>query len=148
LIRCVNRWLPWTSLALPCALVLAIGLTGCGKSSGPELAPVSGRVTLDGQPMYGARLRFQPEAGGGSPSSGTTDQDGQYELSYKRGQKGAQIGWHKVRIDSAAELPGPNGKPVRPPTLPPRYNVQSELRKEVKSDEENEFNFELTSQPK
>jgi hypothetical protein len=91
-------------------------------------------LTLDGQPIVGARLRFQPEAVGGSPSYGSTAPDGRYELGYKRGQKGALIGWHAVRIESGADL-----------ALPARYNVQSELRREVKPDEENEFNFELTS---
>ncbi len=105
-------------------------------------------MTLDGRPLYGARLMFQPEASGGSPSYGATDQDGRYELVFKRGQNGAMIGWHRVYIESAKELPGPDGKSVRSPPLPARYNSQSELRQEVKSDEENEFNFELTPTPK
>jgi len=125
-------------------LLPAILLAGCGRS-GPELAPVSGRVTLDGQPMFGARLVFQPEASG-SPSYGSTDRDGRYELGYKRGQKGALIGWHTVRIESATELTGSDGKTiVRPKPLPPRYNTRSELRREVKPDEDNRFDFQLTS---
>jgi hypothetical protein len=32
--------------------------------------------------------------------------------------------------------------------LPARYNSQSELREEVKSDEENRFDFELSSEEK
>jgi hypothetical protein len=34
---------------------------------------------------------------------------------------------------------------VRPKPLPPRYNRQSELRREVKAGEDNEIDFDLTS---
>ncbi len=125
-------------------MLTALLLVGCAKS-GSELALVSGRVTLDGQPIVGARLRFQPEANGGSPSYGSTDRDGRYELGYKRGQKGALIGWHAVRIESGANLPGAASKNSPPRVLPARFHVQSELRRAVKADENNEFNFELTS---
>ena len=114
-------------------------LVGCGRS-GPELAPVSGRVTLDGQPLSGARLMFQPEATG-SPSYGATDRDGLYELGYKRGVNGAMIGWHIVRIQLDSEASGPK-------SLLSRYNSQSELRREVKPGENNVFDFQLTSEPK
>lgn len=125
------------------ALLPALLLAGCAKS-GPELAPVGGRVTLDGQPMLAARLVFQPEANG-SPSYGSTDRDGRYELGYKRGQKGAKIGWHTVRITS--DLPRAAGGKISPSqVLPARYNEQSELRREVKSDDENRFDFKLTSE--
>jgi hypothetical protein len=125
------------------ALLIAAG--GCGQSSGPELAPVAGRVTLDGQPLAGAQIMFQPEAAGGSPSYGATDQDGRYELGFKRGVTGAMIGWHSIRVDMSREVAGPDGKVVRPKPLPPRYNVKTELREEVKPGEENEIDFELTS---
>jgi hypothetical protein len=124
--------------------LLAILLAGCGKS-GVDLAPVSGLVTLDGEPLAGARLRFQPEAAGGSPSYGSTDQEGRYELSFKRGQKGALIGWHTVRVEASVEPAEAEGKAsLRPQKLPARYNDRSELREEVKADEDNEIDFALT----
>jgi len=148
LIGRLHSWLSWTRRPFRWALLFVLLLAGCGKS-GVDLALVSGRVTLDGQPMYGARLMFQPEASGSSPSYGTTDREGRYELGYKRGQKGARIGWHTVRIESPAEHTGPNGKTGSPgKPLPPRYNTRSEIRREVKADDENEFNFELKSDAK
>jgi hypothetical protein len=141
-------WLsPWPRGVFWCAALSLLAALGCGKS-GRELAPVTGRVTLDGQPMPGARIRFEPEANGGSPSYGTTDQEGWYELGYKRGVEGALIGWHTVRIEPGAEPAGPDGKTsTRPKPLPSRYNTQSELRREIK-DEENQIDFELTSENK
>ena len=63
---------------------------GCGKS-GPELAPVSGRVSVDGQTMENVNVTFQPDEM--RPASyGRTDADGHYELGYKRGVQGACLG--------------------------------------------------------
>ena len=119
-------------------------LSGCG-GSGPEVAPVSGRVTLDGAPMAGSRIKFQPEAGGGSPSYGTADQDGRYVLGYKRGQPGALIGSHTVSIERGARDDADKSKPQ---PLPARYNTASELRKEVKAGEDNVIDLELTTDAK
>lgn len=123
-------------------LVLAALLSGCGGSSA-ELAPVSGRVTLDGAPLAGARIRFQPEASGGSPSYGTADQDGHYELGFKRDQPGALIGWHSIRVERGGHA-DPAEK-TKPAPLPARYNTASELREEVKSGEDNVIDLALTS---
>ena len=117
-------------------LLTTLLLCGCG-GEGAEVAPVTGRITLDGRPLAGARIRFQPERSG-SPSYGTANAQGRYELGYKRGQPGALIGWHAVQIERGGQDP-------KLRELPARYNVQSELRREVKGDGENAFDFELTS---
>jgi hypothetical protein len=133
-------WLLWMSAK--CRAKLAISLllamvAGCGQS-GPEVAPVSGRVTLDGQPLASADVSFQPD-GAQRASSGRTNADGRYQLMFKRGQPGALVGAHTVRISVSREL-------VRnPPNIPARYDTQSELRREVTADEENVFDFELKS---
>jgi hypothetical protein len=93
--------------------------------------------------LAGARIRFQPEASGGSPSYGATDQDGHYVLGYKRGQPGALIGWHTVSIERGGHDDPANKS--KPRSLPARYNVESELRKEVKDVADNVADFELTT---
>jgi hypothetical protein len=113
---------------------------GCGQN-GADVAPVSGRVTLDGRPLASADVAFQPD-GAQRASSGRTDADGRYQLMFKRGQPGALVGEHTVRISISREL-------VRnPPHIPARYDTQSELRREVKADDENVFDFELASDAK
>lgn len=139
------RCLQTPSARIVCLMLGAALLSGCG-GSGPEVAPVSGRVTLDGAPLAGARIRFQPEASGGSPSHGTADADGRYVLGYKRGQPGALIGWHAIQIE-----PSRHGDPeskTKPPAVPARYNAESELREEVKAGEDNVFDFALTTNVK
>ena len=118
-------------------VLLVAVFSGCGQS-GPDVAPVSGRITLDGRPLASADVAFQPD-GAQRASSGRTDADGRYELMFKRGQPGALVGQHTVRISVSREI-------VRnPPQIPARYDTQSELRREVKVGEENVFDFDLTT---
>lgn len=118
-------------------VVLLTLIAGCGQR-GPQTAPVRGRVTLDGRPLAGADIQFQP-AGAGRPSRGRTDSDGRYELMFKRGQPGAIVGEHTVRIWVSREVV-PN-----PPIIAAKFDTQSELRREVKSGN-NEFDFEVTTE--
>lgn len=87
------------------ALLAAVG---CG-GEGSNLAPVSGRVTLDGKPFPNAYVMFQPVAtkGNDNPGRGSmavTDADGKFTLRYDGGASGAVIGKHVVRITTRQEL--------------------------------------------
>jgi hypothetical protein len=116
-------------------IVALIASVGCGKSQS-QVAPVHGRVTLDGQPLKFTSVVFR--APGMSPSGGTTDENGNYELIYKRGVKGAPIGKNQVSIlQDTQRVPGPQ-------RVPARYNEKSELEREV-TPGDNEINFELTT---
>jgi hypothetical protein len=68
----------------------------------PPLAPVSGRITVDGKPLNLAIVEFIPEDGvknlGLSASFGFTDKDGNYSLTYAADVAGAYIGKHQVQI--------------------------------------------------
>jgi hypothetical protein len=57
-------------------IVVTCVLSGCGS----EYATVTGRVTLDGEPLPNATVSFMPEAEGGRPSFGRTGADGGYSL--------------------------------------------------------------------
>jgi hypothetical protein len=114
-------------------------IAGCGKS-GPQIAPVHGRVTLYGQPLVNADVRFQPDEPV-RPSIGRTDSDGHYELMFKRGQPGAIVGQHTVGISVSPEVV------PHPPIIAARFSTQSELHREVNSGD-NEFDFDVTTEPK
>ncbi|NIL96301.1 MAG: hypothetical protein GTO62_03955 [Planctomycetales bacterium] len=82
------------------SLLLAAG--GCGSSEFP-LAPVSGKVTVDGAPVAGARINFETKRQGAERRSGpgsyaTTDEEGRYRLETLFGYDGAVIGPHTVWI--------------------------------------------------
>jgi hypothetical protein len=120
---------------------LGILLLGC---SGGDIGKVKGQVTLDGQPLPGALVVFQPEDGS-RPSTGRTDDAGKYELLYSREVKGAKVGKHKVSITTGSESDGEKGKPeVVVEKVPAKYNVKSELVREVKPGT-NEIDFALDS---
>ncbi|MEX1224130.1 MAG: carboxypeptidase regulatory-like domain-containing protein [Pirellulales bacterium] len=114
--------------------LLALCLVGCSSSTRPELAPVRGTVTLDGQPLFPGRIVFIPAAG--RASSARIDESGQFELVYLRDVKGAALGEHEVRITNGSGDPPVN-------TLPARYNTQTTLSAHVEPGE-NTFDFELT----
>lgn len=133
-------------------ILLALCLTptllaaGCGDADGPELAEVTGKVMLNGEPLPDARVQFAPEDG--RPSAGTTDENGVYELMYTSDTSGAVLGMHTVRITTAVEaLEGEGdvaGREARAEVVPPMYNTASELTREVTSGS-NTFDFDLES---
>jgi len=122
-------------------IVLTLFFTGCGGGNYPEVGTVSGKVTLDGQPLAEATVMFQPKDG--RPSMGTTNSDGAYSLSYADGVSGATLGEHTVFIRT--EIPGEDGQPpIAKEKLSKRYHDRSELKAQVKSGS-NTFDFPLES---
>lgn len=63
--------LPVATFWITCAVVAFVG---CGRS---DLGQVTGRVTLDGEPLAGAFVEFVPTGGEGSSSSGRTNERGE-----------------------------------------------------------------------
>jgi len=140
-------------LSLLAALVV---VAGCSK--GPyEVAPVSGRVTLDGQPVAKVAVMFQPVATEGNinpgPGSyGITDAEGRYTLKLiGKESRGAVVGKHKVKIENYTEpgdtsYDGPRKvqKPANP--IPTRYNAgEAILSFEVTSSGTDQADFPLTT---
>jgi hypothetical protein len=123
---------------------------GCG---GERIVPVSGKVTLDGQPLAKATVSFQPVAKPGSlnagpASSAKTDTQGHYKLKGIAGQDGALVGEHRVMI--SLQMNDPNGDDRRrggPPQIdkvPARYNKDTELKFQVTAATD-KADFELLS---
>jgi hypothetical protein len=84
---------------------LLLFLVGCGGKGGPEL-PVSGIVTLDGQPVANAMVRFMPDKDT-DPSStgfGQTGSDGKFVITGGQGKKGLVAGRYKVTVNKAAQI--------------------------------------------
>ena len=121
----------------PAIFVLCIVAAGCSHD-GPELADVHGTITLNGQPLAGALVEFQPERRDGSPSYGATDDTGRYELVYSRDRKGAMIGLHSVQITTR------NENQRTPELLPSEYHDESAITREVAAGTTNQFDFEIS----
>lgn len=124
--------------------VCSVLLSGCG---GGKLGEVEGTVTLNGKPLSGAEVVFQPDHEG-RPSSGITDEEGHYVLQYTANQAGAEVGVHTVRIRAEVTRKDRFGEEVTVgDRVPTRYNEESELKKEVTSGDQ-EINLELESNGK
>ena len=105
----------------------------------PDLAPVTGTVTIDGQPADKASVSF--EGPDNKVSFGNTDTTGRYELNYIHQSKGAAIGANTVKITTRIEAP-PGAGYVDP--IPAKYNARTTLKADVKAGP-NMINFELTT---
>ena len=122
-------------------ILFCLLMAGCG--SGNDLAKVKGEVTLNGRPLEGATVKFQPTAPGGSPSFGMTDADGRYELMYTFNTAGSMPGEHVVSIGTAGAFIDDEGCEVeREERVPAKYNTQTELKRTVVPGR-NTINFEL-----
>jgi hypothetical protein len=87
-----------------CAVV---GIAGC--SGGPKTFPVSGKATLDGEPLGGFTIQFNPEFEARLDCAAHVSGDGSYAVQTDDGfdqYKGAPPGKYKITIWS------PNDKPI------------------------------------
>ena len=143
----MQNWMKFFAMKNAMSFVCAVAVLcsfGCGRGDLPELAPVTGTVTLDGVPFPHAIVYFHTKKEkGGRPATGTTDAEGKYDLIYLDGVKGAHIGMNSVEITTE----WPDGEPGEGETekIPPKYNTKTTLTAEVK-DERNVFDFSLESE--
>jgi len=84
-------------------------LAGCGSRFNP--VPVSGAVTVDGEPLTHFRLSFVPDAAKGNTTPVSVmspiDAQGRYDLrttavKTSDGGRGAPLGWYKVVLVTGA----------------------------------------------
>lgn len=75
-------------------MVLAVG---CSRGDRPVIATASGIVTLDGNPVEGATVTFEPVSGG-RPCFGITDMEGRYKITSYEENDGAPVGDHYVSV--------------------------------------------------
>ena len=118
-------------------LLLVASILGCGATTGPERAIVSGSVTYDGQPVEDGMIRFVPAEGTKAPVSGAVIKAGRYTAD---SQGGVPVGTHRIEIlgnrpDPKAapvvDVPGVEG-PATIQYLPAKYNQTSQLTLTVK----------------
>jgi len=126
--------------AMCASLLVLSSLLGCGGTEG--LAPVSGRLTVNGKPVEGIEIRFTPlDKEKVRPSTGICDADGNYTLMYTRTEKGATIGKNRVTILQPMSLDGkPDYSVLR---VPPKYGEESELEYTVEPGTNSGVDFDL-----
>lgn len=121
---------------------------GCGTDY--KVAPVSGRVILDNQPLAGASVNFAPMDGSkennvGAGSYGKTDAEGRYTLKLIENDKaGAAVGRHKVSISLVDQGDPSTEGTIVVDKVPDRYRgSETSLTFEVPAGGTKEADFQL-----
>jgi len=131
------------------AAVLA-SVAGCSSGGRPaeKTYPVSGTVTLDGQPLAEGEIIFKDPAKGDVYLGQI--KDGKFELQASAGPKRVEIYAYKMELDPVArEMYGEEAQPTKVNYIPPRYNTESTLTATVEAATDkgkNSFEFAITSQ--
>lgn len=120
-----------------------LSLAGCGPD-GEGAVPVSGRVTLDGEPLVNLQITFQPlatdESGFGPGSFARTDSDGRFEMrKVWPDAPGAIPGTHRVTMSFDQDPPS------KSLILPEAYR-RGTAEFVVPAEGTTEANFDLTSE--
>ena len=105
-------------VALFSCSLLVLSAAGCAQD-GPEIVPIAGTVTFNGQPVPNVRIIFQPQPG--RISWAISDDQGRFALEYDSDHKGAKVGTHTVyvvdegaTVDPTAALSGAKAKKTAP----------------------------------
>ncbi len=135
---------------------LALLLSGCGSSSGPERAVMTGKVTLDDVPVEKGSIAFIPTGALSGPTTGAIIEKGEYKTTP---DGGPILGPHRVEITAhragkTVTVPGAGGVTSGPSAggsvetiemyIPAKYNTKSELKVDVKAGTNTE-DFKLTT---
>ncbi len=123
------------------ALALAASTLSMGCSQDGKYA-VSGKVTLDGEPIPKGHVTFAPVDASLAQDAGPIE-NGSFSFRASAGEK---------KVEIFADRPVGKPDPVmnvqaRQQYIPARYNEKTELTADVEPGGNNEFVFELSSQP-
>jgi hypothetical protein len=125
-----------------CAILAA----GCSGSKLPPLVPVTGTVTVNGQPVAGAQVLLWPQWAGAPPMQcyATTDSSGNFKI-LTDGREGAPVGNYKVTVSPGPGMMVPPPDPKKPPAMPfeLKYTNVKETDKRINV-EEGGGNFVIT----
>lgn len=93
---------PTVALTFALTVALTLFVAGCGSGEF-NMVPVSGTITMDGEPLEGAEVVFAPmeikdQAIVGPASVGITDSNGKYTLKTPKGVEGAVVTKHRVAV--------------------------------------------------
>ena len=137
----------WFGLGWFLGLTMLALATGCGK--GPATVAVTGKVTLDGQPLASGTINFVPSDGATASAAGQIT-EGAYSVEMPPGKKRVQVSAMKV----VGKRQGYRGDPKSPVVddvreiIPPEYNASSTLTAEVDAGRrKHDFELKTARQP-
>ncbi len=126
------------SLLLVLFAVALCVIAGCGPSS----STVSGKVTLDGQPLANGSISFTPEDGQ-TATAGAAITNGAYTVELPPGKKRVEISATKV-VGQVRAYEGDPNSPMMDDVRPIEFTSKSPMTVDIAAGE-NQHNFELQS---
>jgi hypothetical protein len=128
-------------------LLLLCGVTlSAGCKPAVKVEPVSGKVTVAGQPVTGGQVSLIPadkEGGGAGMSAGTIDETGTYTI-YTAGKAGAPAGKYKVTVTPPMMPTGGTKAPTMPFNTMYRDPRQTPLTVDVPSSAPGAYDLKLS----
>ena len=141
-----RRIRPTTSWCKCLVLTVYPFLIGCGTAyDGPPRGAAHGKITIGGEPLEYGAINFYPTEGTQGPTAGAEIKDGRYELPEVKGPvvgrqrveiTGSKSTCKTTRISTGQEIP------EMVPVVPPEYNTNSELIRDIVSGD-NALDFTL-----
>lgn len=122
-------------------------IAGCSKPP-YDVAPVRGKVTIDGKPLARGKIIFAPVAKGGSinagkPATAMLQADGSFALSTYGHEDGAVVGEHYVTVVEDDD-PSSTSATGRASTVPKFSRVAVPKKQTVVSHQDNQIDIALT----
>lgn len=139
----------WHVSMLATSVAIATMAVGCGGGGPPSgRLPISGAVTLDGQPLDQGAIQFEPTDKASKLNAGGVIANGKYRIG---GELGLPPGKYKVSITSVAKdtrsaqeiMDKPGEAPAE--RIAAKFNTESAEVVEVVGGKNNEFNFKTES---
>ena len=123
--------------------LLSAILVGCGKSP----ITVSGKVTLDGNPVERGTITFEPQDKQTANAGGAITQGAYTVKDIPPGKKLVRITGLKVTGERLSIATDPNSKKIEDtvPIVPARYNDQSDLVRDVTASTTLDFDLKSRS---
>src|SRR5690606_8439845 len=120
-------------------------LCGCGESDTLKRVPVSGTVTLDGEPLPKGEIVFRPASGAGTTDGGQIE-NGSFSIEVTPGSKSVEItAWREIPGSHEQLESGESGS-SREQYVPPEYNEKTTLTADIpESGLDSPLTFELTT---
>lgn len=112
-------------------------LQSCSGSGAVPTYPVTGSVTFGGKPIEKGSIVFDPADGQGTSAMGGIE-NGQFTAQVPAGEKILRIS--AVRTTDQKDQ---YGSLISESYVPAKYNLESEIKKTVKPNEENKFDLAL-----
>lgn len=127
--------------------LLILGLVLCVSGCGNGMSSLTGKVTIDGEPVEGVFVNFDPILEEGntatSPAGGNTDAEGNYTATFSSQTDGIMPGKYLVTVEGEAY--DDEGNATTSIEIPAEWKDEPTHECVVEPGKKNVFNIEITT---